>query len=781
MNGLSEQEVIKHRKIYGANVLSPQKKRSFLDILFTNFNDPILKILLFATAINLCFIFYTHNVMETFGILISVFIAVLVSTLSEMGSESAFAKLSLLTSEMRSRVRRGGKTIEILSSDIVVGDIVLLNAGDKVPADGVLINGTISVDQSILNGESYETAKTENEKVYSGTVVVAGAGSARINSIGDSTEYGKIARALNAQPPISPLKVKLSKLAKTISLIGYIGAFIAGISYLVVQPTINFQTILSVATLIISVIVMAVPEGLPMMIVVVLSSNMRAMMKDNLLVRKLNAVETAGSLNILFTDKTGTITEGKMRVIATHFVEDERELLAALIINNETENGVGGNLTDRCLFNYVTEKMEGLINQVSQSAKKKITPFSSKTKYMATEMQNGDIYYKGALDVLMPEIKFNSNNRIICVKKNDKLLGLVEIKDPIRKEARQSVRELHSAHIQVVMLTGDSRETAVTIAKEADILQNGIVLTSDELSKMSDAEIKRILPNLRVVARAFPTDKSRLVKLAQELNLVVGMTGDGVNDAPALKLADIGFAMGTGTEVAKSAGDIVITDDDIKSITKAVAFGRTLFESIRKFLVFKLTINFIAMAICIVAPLIGVQSPITVIQMLYINLVMDTLAGLAFGGEKPIKEYMKQSPKVRDENLITKEMWTKIIWGSFLGIGICLWFLTSSYIKHIINDDLSFATVFFSFFMFFNILNAFNARTERVNLFAGITKNMAFLIIMALIFIAQIFIIYDGGEIFRTSAIPLRYLFLSIVLSFMIIPADMLRKIIIKK
>jgi magnesium-transporting ATPase (P-type) len=264
------------------------------------------------------------------------------------------------------------------------------------------------------------------------------------------------------------------------------------------------------------------------------------------------------------------------------------------------------------------------------------------------------------------------------------------------------------------------------------------------------------------------------------MNLVVGMTGDGVNDAPALKKAELGFAMGSGTEVAKAAGDIVIVDDNIKSIVRAVSFGRTLFESIRKFLVFKLTINFIAMSICIIAPLVGTSSPITVIQMLWINLVMDTLAGLAFGGEKPREEYMTASPKRRDESLITKQMWGKIIWGSLFGIGICLWFLCSSYIQAIVHDEQTFATVFFTFFMFLNICNAFNARTTRVNIFSGVRENKTFMVIMWLIILSQFVIIYWGGSVFRTIPLPLIYVALATVLSMLIIPAEMLRKVLVK-
>jgi calcium-translocating P-type ATPase len=416
---------------------------------------------------------------------------------------------------------------------------------------------------------------------------------------------------------------------------------------------------------------------------------------------------------------------------------------------------------------------------------------------MAVEIESGDVYYKGAGEVLLPNCEIAEHDkmrlqkivaelnskaiRMLCICVNNSLLGFIAIGDDIRKEAKPSIAALHDAKIRVVLITGDAKETAISVAKEVGILSDsGLVLESKELNAFTDEEVCNILPDLCVVARAYPEDKSRLVRIAQDKNLVVGMTGDGVNDAAALKRADLGFAMGSGTEVAKAAGDIVIVDDNIKSITRAVSFGRTLFESIRKFLVFKLTINFIAMAICIIAPLFGVSSPITVIQMLWINLVMDTLAGLAFGGEKPREEYMKEPPKRRGENLITKPMWHKIMWGSVFGIAVCLWFLSSPYMQNAIQDKTTFATVFFTFFMFLNICNAFNARTARVNLFSGLNKNKAFLIIMTLIVIAQFFIIYYGGAVFRTVPISMRYLTLAAVLSISIIPAEMFRKIFIK-
>ncbi len=825
--GLTQREVEQARQQYGANVLTPPKKRSFWQILLNNLGDPIIKILMIVTGINLACLFYTHNFLETFGIVVSICIAVLVSTLSELGSEAAFKKLESMSGKIQARVRRAGKTQLIPATQIVVGDIVLLSSGDKIPADGVMIEGEISVDQSILNGESLEcqkhtvgvatSTKTDfmaAEQLFSGTVVTGGSGVMRVEMVGTRTVYGKIAAGLTETPPTSPLKVKLAKLANLVSLIGYIGAAIAAVTYLISVSGggISFYEILNAITLVVSVVVMAVPDGLPMMITVVLSSNMRAMMHDQLLVRKLSAVETAGSLNILFTDKTGTITQGKLAVCGVllpngqYVTEDFQTQLGgfsqllgtALVVNNEAEptaqGFIGGNITDRVLAEFGSQLLNGIVPKVN---KQSVEPFSSATKYMATTTVQGDTYYKGAAEVLLPRCQLNLSERahlmqkvtslnqqamrVICVTQGNVLLGFIVIRDLVRPEAHTSIETLHTAQIQVVLVTGDARDTAVTVAREVGILDNdGLVLTSDELNRLDDQSLAQLLPKLRVVARAYPQDKSRLVRVAQTLNLVVGMTGDGVNDAPALKRAELGFAMGSGTEVAKAAGDIVIMDDNIKSITKAVAFGRTLFESIRKFLIFKLTINFIAMTICIIAPLFGIAAPITVIQMLWINLVMDTLAGLAFGGEKPSMYEMRQSPKRRDESLITPAMWSKIIWGSVFGSLICLWFLLAPYIQKIVSNQQVFVTVFFTFFMFLNVCNAFNARANGINLFRGLFKNKAFVIIMTTIIVSQFLIIAFGGGVFRTVPVNFGYITFAGILALSMLPAEMFRRVLFR-
>ncbi|MCL2569626.1 MAG: calcium-translocating P-type ATPase, PMCA-type [Firmicutes bacterium] len=856
LQGLTGNDVESSRHIYGANVLVKKKKKGFLRSFLFNFSDPMLKVLLIALGIQVVFVFNSGAWLETFGIAMAILVAVTVATVSEYGSERAFDRLQEQASAIECRVRRNGTVMTVSTVDLVVGDIVLLGSGEKVPADGVIVHGEIEVDQSLLNGESKEARKVEGQiniqgskvdyldasSVFSGTVVTSGEAIMQVTAVGIKTEYGKIAAELQVEVPKSPLKIKLEGLAKLISIIGYIGAGLVAVSYffnlLLIQNNFDmnlalanlqdfqfmFEHTLRAATLVVAVIVMAVPEGLPMMITVVLSSNMKHMLKDNVLVRKLNGIETAGSMNILFTDKTGTLTNGKLEVIGIvtgngEFQEvskfEKNCPLASLIgtvlkYNTTAQMGtkgraIGGNSTDRILMEFSQNlNCPRYLKTVSQ------IPFNSGNKFMSTTMEDGRVLIKGAQEVLLPKlVKMYEKDgtvsnfahkrkvekqiqmlsakahRMIAVAIDDVFVCLLAIRDQVRPESITAVTKLKSAGIQVVMITGDARPTAEAIARETGILsksdENEIVITSDELAEMTDNQVIEILPDLRVVARALPSDKSRLVRVAQSLNLVAGMTGDGVNDAPALKKADIGFAMGSGTEVAKEAGDIVILDDNIDSIAKGVSYGRTIFKSIRKFLIFKLTINFCAMAVSIIAPLLGVHMPITVIQMLWINLVMDTLAGLAYGGERPKAEYMTEPPKRRNEKIINQYMWGQIITASIFSALVSIWFLSSGFINNLEQErGLAYSmTAFFAFFMLMNIFNSFNSRTHDLNLFSHIRRNKPFIWIMGVVTVVQITILYVGGGIFRTVPLDFRHLLIVALLAFAIIPFDMFRKLII--
>ncbi|MCL2630901.1 MAG: calcium-translocating P-type ATPase, PMCA-type [Firmicutes bacterium] len=865
--GLSADEVIKSRAENGANALSRRKRKSFLRNLLGNFADPMIKVLLVALGINVILLFNQGEWLETAGIAVAVFVAVLVATLSERGSESAFERLRESALNIDCRVRRGGQTQVLRVNKLVVGDIVLLGAGDKIPADGEMVQGSLEVDQSALNGESKEARKFAHQPksgegflnstlLFSGTVVTAGEGVMRVLAVGDKTFYGKIADELQEDTPESPLKIKLKELAKKISVYGYLGAVLVSVAYLfnvfvisnnfvwadIIKSLSNPQTALShlihAGALAVTVIVMAVPEGLPMMITVVLSQNMRRMLKDSVLIRKLNGIETAGSMNILFTDKTGTLTNGKLTVV--NVINGNAEVFSAqkflnksayadlislsLKLNTGAEllnlRAIGGNATDRVLLEFA-DKIPFSRHNLK---KEKTIPFSSQNKFMATTVQGSERFtlIKGAPEKILPYCteSYNENGesvkvfkkdavqdrinelqakamRIIAVAisetdanengifKNLKLVALIGIRDQIREEAQKSVAEVKGAGIQVVMITGDSKATAVAIATETGILseKSDIVLTSGELANLSDGALKEILPNLKVVARALPSDKSRLVRIAQSLNLVAGMTGDGVNDAPALKKADIGFAMGSGTEVAKEAGDVVILDDNFNSICRAVSYGRTVFKSIRKFIIFQLTINFCAVAISILAPLINIKMPITIIQMLWINLVIDTLAGLAFGGEPPKPQYMKEPPKKRNEPIINRYMWGQIITASAYTAVLSVWFLTSPAINRLMGShgEGYLMTAFFALFMFVAIFNSLNARTHGINLFSKIRQNKQFILVMVTIFITQLFILYFGGKIFRTVKLDLKHLAVIIAIAFSVIPVDMIRKAVLRK
>jgi len=481
-----------------------------------------------------------------------------------------------------------------------------------------------------------------------------------------------------------------------------------------------------------------------------------------------------------------------------------RNNTSAELINDEAgSRAVGGNSTDRILTQFAA----GLPHDKNVKVQSQI-PFNSKDKFMSTTLVDGRILLKGAAEVILPKlVKAYSHDgkvvpinkvqldeqikslsaqayRLLVVAVDDKLVGLVAIRDQVRKESIVAVKSLKAASIQTVMITGDAKETAVAVAREVGILVSSydLVLTSQELSQLSDDQVRTILPTLRVVARALPSDKSRLVRIAQSLNLVTGMTGDGVNDAPALKKADIGFAMGSGTEVAKEAGDIVILDDNIASISKGVSYGRTIFKSIRKFLIFKLSINFCAMAVSIIAPLLNVDTPITVIQMLWINLVMDTLAGLAFGGERPQEKYMQEPPKNRTENIINRYMWTQVIVTSVFTAAMSLWFLTSPYMRGLSSarGGAYAMTTFFIFFMMMNIFNSFNARTHDLNVFSHIKKNRPFILIMGIVTLVQITMVYMGGSIFRTVPLDFTHLGIVVLLALTVFPVDIIRKLVVK-
>lgn len=860
-NGLSEEEVLESREKNGSNIITNKKKNTFLEMFIQSLGDPIIRILIIALGIKLVFLIKDFDWYETVGIVIAIFLASFISTISEYGSEKAFEKLQEDASKIKCRVRRNGKIKEITIDDVVVGDMVLLEAGDKVPADGILIDGDLLVDESSLNGETREIRKealksnqivSEKNTVFRGTVIYGKSGIMKITKVGDNTFYGKIAQELQESTPDSPLKIRLRHLAGIISKIGYVGAFLVSLSYLfsmivirnnfdinLIKETVtNFPLmtgyILYALTLSVTIIVVAVPEGLPMMITLVLSSNMKKMLKSNVMVRKMTGIETAGSLNILFTDKTGTLTKGKMEMLyfmGNDFKKYHKEsdlkkyskyysiIKKSIIYNNastytsDNKTIVGGNITDRAILEFIEYDKNSNIKIIDT------VPFDSKNKYSLSLIDDrGKLaLIKGAPEKILSsctyyydnngEIKRLLNTKSIELKlkeetskgariiafatsktkelRNLTLVGFALIKDDVRKEAIEGLKLIDKAHIQTVMITGDNKDTAYAIGKEVGIIKNSsdIILTSEELNKLNDEELKQILPNLRIVARSLPQDKSRLIKISQEKDLVVGMTGDGVNDAPALKRADVGFSMGSGTEVAKEASDIIILDDNLYSISQAILFGRTIFKSIRKFIIFQLTVNICAVSLSIIGPFIGIETPVTVIQMLWINMVMDTFAGLAFSFEPPLKEYMDEYPKDKNQPIINKYMWHEIIFTGAYSSLLCILFLKLPIISAIFRDgdnNKYLMSAFFGLFIFIGIFNCFNARTHRLNLFAHLYKNKPFIAIISFIVLVQILLIYYGGNLFRTVGLNFKEFQFMILLAFSVIPVDWFRKIYLR-
>lgn len=854
--GLNQKEVLESRQKYGENLLPRAKRKSFLGSFFSNMSDPVIRILLVALAVNAVFSFRGGNWIETAGIAVAVFLATLISTASEYSSESAFRRLEEESSKESCRVRREGKVTEIPVRDVVVGDILLLSSGEKAAADGFMLSGKLGIDQSAMTGESRELEKFPNGErnpdpaspsaIFRGCPIVSGQGEIVVSAVGGATFLGEISREIGEQTRESPLRVRLSKLAKQISRIGYVLALFVALAYLfsniviesgwardvivlkLSNPAYLFSTVLSAFTLGLTVLVMSVPEGLPMMVAVVLASNLRKMSKDNVLVRKAVGIEAAGSMNILFTDKTGTLTEGKP-VLGSLFLGDGTKLSSpselsgelrelfelSCIYNGEsviTDSGtVGGNATDKALL---TSLNLGSNPHPDYEVIKK-APFDSTSKCSSVTLggKRKLDFIKGAPEKLLPSISgyidacgrtqklsknrlssllrdlTGSGSRMILIaarREHDSgpvLLCAAELHDKIRAEARASVADLSGAGIQVVMITGDARETARHIAKECSIIngERDLCLTSDELARLSDAKLREILPRLAVVARALPSDKSRLVRVSQEADLVVGMTGDGVNDAPALRRADVGFAMGSGTQVAREAGDIIILDNNLSSIVKAVLYGRTVFKSIRKFITLQLTMNLCACGISMIGPFIGYDSPVTVVQMLWINMIMDTLGGLAFAGEPALPEYMKENPKRRDEPILNGYMINSLLLSGGFMLSACVAFLTSpTIISHFRHDSSSvyLLTAFFAFFIFSSVLSCFGARTDRLNPFAGLAKNRAFLLIISAVCAIQIGFIYLGGSVLRSAPLTPEELSFTLLLSLSVVPAEFLRKLI---
>ena len=864
--GLTNEEVSKSRESNGSNKIIEAEPETFWDKFKDAFGDPMIKLLLAIAGIMLVMAFMGYAEFgELIGIAISVLLVTGISAKTEIASDNEYRKLKDSTKKDVCKVYRNSKVVEIEVDELVVGDMVILQSGDKIPADGYLYKGDLRVDNSALNGEAEECKKFEVEdalsfeevaitaeitgdtfvdkhSLFRCAVIFNGEGIMKVTKVGMSTMMGKMAEDMADDEVDSPLKVKLTKLAEQISMFGYIGSVVIALAllfhkvlvaggfseYLSIGGILIFKDVLEAIMLAVVIVVMAVPEGLPLMIAIVLMRNTSKMLQSNVLVRKPIGIETAGSLNILFSDKTGTITKGELEVVEFFDgnLEDTykdglkvKEMMKLAIGKNTgamfDNNGkvIGGNATDKALLNFLSkeemEKLEDVVVEKSQG-------FNSTNKYSASQLE-GKTVYKGAPERLLAKATkmLDKDGNVVEINKykvNTKIdelatramrvlsfaysesaliedtlpedlviIGFVGIRDDVRPEAKKAIEEVQNAGVQVVMITGDRKETAVAISKEAGLLKSGndIALTSEELNKMSDEEVKAIIPNLRVIARALPTDKSRMVKLAQELNLVCGMTGDGVNDAPALKRADVGFAMGSGTDVAKEAGSIVILDDNFKSIESAILYGRTIYNNILKFIKFQLTINVAAVAVCAIAPFLVIEEPLKITHILWINLVMDGLGALALGAEPALKKYMLEKPKSRNQNLVSKNMMSQVLFSGAWVTALSFTFLKLPVFVNMFGTEAQHMTAYFSLFVLCAVFNGFNVRSEGVNIFEHISENKGFTKVMSIIVIVQVLLTFVGGKLFSCTPFGLQQWLVILGLGVTIIPVDLFRKAVI--
>lgn len=842
----------------------------------------MIKILLAIAALMIVMFFFGYaEIYEPLGTIVAVLIVAFVSAKTGVASDTKYRELKDSTKKDQCKAHRNNMVTVIDVDDVVVGDKVLLQSGDKIPADGILISGALSVDNSALNGEAEECKKrgasaetplaeditgdtfVDSYSLFRGAVVFDGEGVLDVRKVGLKTMMGKMAEEMQEDEPDSPLKVKLSKLAKQISTFGYIGAVVIAVLYFVyfivsaggvsayfaIGAQEVIKDVVEAVSLAVVIIVCAVPEGLPLMISLVLMQNTSKMLDHNVLVRKAEGIETAGSLNILFSDKTGTITKGMLEVV-DFFTADgasipipelgahqDTKRLLDLAIGKNTQSMydgehrvIGGNATDQALMKFIGEETFRALESDKSCLVSKAQGFNSTNKFSQARIDSeGKTFYKGAPERLLASaVKFldgsgeirqidkaaldrkidelaakamrvlafgYSEKELVENKINDDIviIGLVGIRDDVRPEAREAIEQVQNAGIQVVMITGDRLETAVAIAKDAGLLKTDSdrALSSAQLNEMSDDEVKKIIPNIRVIARALPTDKSRMVRLCQEMNLVVGMTGDGVNDSPALKRADVGFAMGSGTEAAKEAGKIVILDDNFKSIKDAIWYGRTIYHNILKFCKFQLVINVAAVVVSAIAPFFGVEEPLKVTHLLFVNLVMDGLGAIMLGNEPALEKYMDEKPRRRDESIVSKKMMAQIVtMGAWL-VFISFLYLKLPFFRNLFETQEQHLTGYFVLFIVSALFNGFNVRDDKFGIFKGLNENPGFLKVFFTIILVQALIVNAAlvpftvftwiGNMF--SCVPFGIMGWAAValLAVTMIPVDLVRKAVVER
>ena len=835
--GISSAQAEASRAKYGENVLTPPRKKSVWRLYAEKYNDPIIKILIVAATISLALAFVNGEYMEVVGIFVAIFLATTIGFYFELDASKRFDELTALGEEQPVRVIRDGQVQMIARREVVVGDVVLLEVGDEVPADGTLFAANnLQIDESSLTGEPLSTKSTtplQQDAAYAAnralrsTMVMNGTGSMEVTAVGDATEIGKVARQATETTGVkTPLNLQLERLGGFISKIGVgvsVAAFVLFLGHdMLTNPVWHTENYLRMAEIVlqyfmmaVALIVMAVPEGLPMAITLALALNMRRMLKSNNLVRKLHACETMGAVTVICTDKTGTLTQNKMQVSDMEYADTtprhtaEAMLPVAIALNTTADlsgsaadlsgsaadlNGITGigNPTEVSLLLWLQgQGMDYRALRAGGVVEDRL-PFSTEKKYMATIVRCQDrrlLLVKGAPEMVMQMCHAQSEHlkQVLCRYQQQamrtlavamrplnegeeascmehpaslQMLAVFGIADPLREEVPQAVAHCHSAGIQIKIITGDTEATATEIARRIGVMEGSAeplkttAVSGTEFASMSDEEALRIIPSLRLIYRARPTDKQRLVNLLQQQGEVVAVTGDGTNDAPALNHAHVGLSLGSGTGVAKNASDITLIDDSFTSIVKAVMWGRSLYRNIQRFLYFQLVVNITALLLVVGGSIIGTELPLTITQILWVNLIMDTFAAMALASLPPSREVLKEKPRSARQFIITRPMARSILSTGlffFVVMFALLWYFERW--AGVSTEEL---TIFFTLFVLLQWWNLWNAKTfgSQHGAFHHLAANKGLLMVLVMILAGQWIIVTFGGAMFRTVPLP---------------------------
>ena len=839
--GLTDEQVKQSRELHGKNVLTPPQRTSLWKLYLDKYRDPIIQILLVAAFVSLILAFIEKNFMETIGIFVAVFLATTVGFYFERDAAKKFNLLTALSEEQPVKVRRNGKVMEIPRHDVVVGDVVLVEVGDEVPADGELIVcNDLQINESALTGEPVAEKSLEGggdgayprNVILRSTMVMNGRGEFVVTAVGDATEIGKVAKKSTEQTSVeTPLHMQLDKLAKMISKVGSVVSVAAFFIFLIHDILTNpawggkdyfymAEIVLKYFMMAVTLIVMAVPEGLPMAITLSLALNMRRMLKSNNLVRKLHACETMGAVTVICTDKTGTLTQNKMQVSALELKQGDEALLdTAIALNSTAELNDGkpiGNPTESALLLWLDAQGKNYEELRKQVNVLKQLPFSTERKMMATLAEvDGETYLfvKGAPEIVMKKCiiedrmqrqsaeeldewqhkamrtlafaykkvetsimrtsRTSTAEVVALLDANDlQLQAIAAIADPIRPDVPAAVQECRHAGIEVKVVTGDTAATALEIGKQIGVFEDEPenigadgsmtsldqqMITGEQWEALSDEEAYERAKDIRVMSRARPTDKQRLVAMLQKRGEVVAVTGDGTNDAPALHYAHVGLSLGSGTSVAKEASDMTLLDDSFKSIANAVMWGRSLYRNLQRFLFFQLVVNVAALLLVLGGSVIGTEMPLTVTQILWVNLIMDTFAALALASLPPSHEVMKDKPRKASDFIINKSIGFGILFCGIVFFLVMFALLVYCERRGKGGVDVHELTMFFTTFVMIQFWNLFNAKAlmSHHTAFRHFLKDRGMILVLVLVLVGQWIIVTFGGEMFRTTPLSL--------------------------